>query len=361
MRLPAGEGRLEPLGEVGTDVEPAVAGAPAQPFDRSTDGEVDVQRGDVERHDPRRLIRVEDHVRAHLVRAPDDPFDVLDLRRLEEDVADRDEQGALVDRLHDLAVVLADNDFEVALRLVEVADGREVPALVDDPVPLRSGLEAGEDDGLGDRDVLVHHGRARRCADDAADLVSDRQRHLPPALAPGADSALAPRPCVLGEPLFHLRRHRRERVVDQVGRVLEDRELGAVVEQVAHHRSLPESGLRKRSSTANGREGRVPGTVPRTRPFAAVSLGERAALASMDAADSALAASRALPGTTSSAAASSSGESCSTTSIERPGTSCSSRSRRASAGASTSGCCSTTTSTSWSKRRNPSSRGACSG
>ena len=209
VRLPAGRGRLEPLGEVGADVEPAVAGAAAQPFDRSADGEVDVQRGDVERHDPRRLVRVEDHVRAHLVRAPDDPLDVLDLRRLEEDVADRDEQGALVDRLHDLAVVLADDDLEVALRLVEVAHGREVAALVDDPVPLRRGLEAGEDDGLGDRDVLVHHGRAGGCADDAADLVSDRQRHLPPALAPGADPTLAPRPRVLGEPLLRLRRHRR--------------------------------------------------------------------------------------------------------------------------------------------------------
>ena len=29
----------------------------------------------------------------------------------------------------------------------------------------------------------------------------------------------------------------RERVVDQVGRVLEDRELGAVVEELAHHRA----------------------------------------------------------------------------------------------------------------------------
>ncbi len=153
---------LEPLGEVGSDVEPAVAGAAAQPLDRTTDGEVDVQRGDVERHDPGRLVGVEDHVRAHLVRAPDDPVDVLDLRGLEEDVADRDEQRALVDRVHDLAVVLADDDLEVALRLVEVADGREVAALVDDPVPLRRGLEAGEDDGLGDRDVLVHHRRARR-------------------------------------------------------------------------------------------------------------------------------------------------------------------------------------------------------
>ena len=268
MRLPAGVGGLEPLGEVGPDVEPAVAGAAAEPLDRPADGEVDVQRGDVERHDPRRLVGVQDHVRADLVRAPDDPLDVLDLRRLEEDVADRDEQRALVDRLHDLAVVLADDDLEVALRLVEVAHGREVAALVDDPVPLRRGLEAGEDDRLGDRDVLVHHRRAGGRADDAADLVADRQRHLPPALAPGADPTLAPRARVLGEPLLRLRRHRAERVVDQVGRVLEDRELGAVVEQLAHQPQSARKRLAQAVTTTNGREGHVPGTVPRTRPVA---------------------------------------------------------------------------------------------
>jgi hypothetical protein len=36
----------------------------------------------------------------------------------------------------------------------------------------------------------VHHGRAGRRADDAADLVADGERHLPPALGPRADAAL---------------------------------------------------------------------------------------------------------------------------------------------------------------------------
>ncbi len=46
--------------------------------------------------------------------------------------------------------------------------------------------------------------------------------------------ALLPHARVLGEALLGLRRHRGERVVDQVRRVLEDRELGAVVEKLAH-------------------------------------------------------------------------------------------------------------------------------
>ena len=101
VRLPARVGRREPLGEVGPDVEPAVPRAAAEPLDRAADGEVDAERRDVEGHDPGGLVAVEDHVRADLVRAADDRLDVLDLARLEEDVADRDEQRPLVDRVDD--------------------------------------------------------------------------------------------------------------------------------------------------------------------------------------------------------------------------------------------------------------------
>ena len=52
---------------------------------------------------PGRLVAVEDHVRADLVRAPHDRLDVLDLAGLEEHMADRDEQRPLVDPLDDLA------------------------------------------------------------------------------------------------------------------------------------------------------------------------------------------------------------------------------------------------------------------
>src|SRR4030095_4552401 len=66
------------------------------------------------------------------------------------------------------------------------------------------------------------------------DLVADRQRHRPPALAPRADAPLRPRARVLAHALLDRRRHRAERMVDQVLRVLEDREALAVLEQVAH-------------------------------------------------------------------------------------------------------------------------------
>ena len=149
-------------------------------------------------------------------------------------MADRDEQGPLVDRVDDRAVVLAHDHLEVRLRLVEVAHRREVAALVDDAVPRRARLEAGADHSFGDRHVLVHHGRAGRRPDDPAYLVADPQWQLPPALSPGPDPALSPGASVLRQPLLRSRRHRAERVVDQVRGVLEDRELGAVVEQLAH-------------------------------------------------------------------------------------------------------------------------------
>ena len=76
-------------------------------------------------------------MRTGLLRPPDDRLDVLDLARLVENVTDRDEQRPLVDRIDDRLAVLADDDLEIRLRLVEVADGGEVAALVHDAIPPR--------------------------------------------------------------------------------------------------------------------------------------------------------------------------------------------------------------------------------
>ena len=174
-------------------------------------------------------------MRPDLVRAPDDRLDVLDLARLEEDVRDRNEERPLVDPLDDLPVVLAHDDLEVGLRLVQVADGREVAALVDHAVP--TGIErpeAGERDRLRDGDVLVHDGRPRRGADDASDLVAHRPRRRPPALRPRPDPALGPHARELVQALGRTARHRPERVAHEVRRGLEDRELVAVLPELAH-------------------------------------------------------------------------------------------------------------------------------
>src|SRR5262249_31973931 len=80
--------------------------------------------------------------------------------------------------------------LEARLCLIEVAHRREVLFLVHDAVPRAGRGEAGEHDLFGDGYVLVHHRAAGRGADDAADLVADRDRHLPPAFAPRADPAL---------------------------------------------------------------------------------------------------------------------------------------------------------------------------
>ena len=145
MRLPADERRLEHLREIRASIEPAVTRPAAKPLDAAADREVDVQRGDVERNDSGRLVRVEHDVRADLVRPADDRLDVLDLPRLEQDVRDRNEQRAFVDRVDDRPVVVDDDDVELRLRLVEVADARKVAFLVDDAVAARvDRTEAGQ-------------------------------------------------------------------------------------------------------------------------------------------------------------------------------------------------------------------------
>src|SRR5207249_1433954 len=134
MRLPACEGRLEALGQVGSDVEPTGARPAAEPLDTAADGEVDAERGNVERHGSGRLVGVEENMRTGGARTSRDRLDVLDLPRLVEDVADRDEQRALVDRVDDRVLVLADDDLGAVtgLRLLHVADARKQARLEDD-------------------------------------------------------------------------------------------------------------------------------------------------------------------------------------------------------------------------------------
>jgi hypothetical protein len=183
-------------------------------------------------------------VRTDLVRPLDDRLDVLDAPCLENDVADRDEQGPLVDRRDDRLLVPADDDLRPARRLglLEIADGWKVLLLVHDPSPLAAQVEAREDDGLGDRHVLVHHGRAGRRSDQAGDLVADGDRQLPPAFAPGPDAARVPRLRVPDQAVRGLGGHRPQRVADQVRRLREDREALAVVGQLHGASVEPRTG-----------------------------------------------------------------------------------------------------------------------
>ena len=235
MSLPPDERRLESIRNVWPHVEPARTGSPAQPLHAAADREVDAEPGQVERDDARRLVAVEHHARADFAGAANDRLDVLDLAVLEQDVADRDEQRPLVDGVGDGRVVRDSDDLEIRLCLVEVANGREVRLLVDDPVPLARTREAGEDDRLGDGHVLVHDDGARQRAEDPPELVADRDRHVPPPLGPGPDAALAPCARVFAEVVLRRRGHRGERVVDEVRAGVEDREAAAILGRVDDH------------------------------------------------------------------------------------------------------------------------------
>ena len=240
MRLPAGERRFQRIDQVRPHVQPAVARPAAEPLDGAADREVDSELADADRDDAGGLVAVEHDARAGLVRARDDRGGVLDLRRFVEHVGDRNEQRPLVDRFENLLGAFADDDLEIGLRLVQVANRGEVLGLVDDAVALRvDGAEAREDDRLGDGHVLVHHGRARLGADDPADLVADLERHRPPALGPGADASRPPDTGELGDAILGLGGHRAERVVDQIRRLGEDRKPIPVGGGEVHFLRLP--------------------------------------------------------------------------------------------------------------------------
>src|SRR5207237_5171968 len=160
----------------------------------------------------------------------DERLDFLVVAASEEDVTERNEERLLVDRCQHPGAVREDLDLRApaTLRLVEVPNRGKLALAVDDPVPWRLELEAREDDRLRDSDVLVHHRRPGCRADDPAELVSDGRRRLPPAFRPRAHATLAPLARVPTQPLLGAHGHRSERVVDQVGRVLEDRKAVAV-------------------------------------------------------------------------------------------------------------------------------------
>ncbi len=171
-------------------------------------------------------------MRADLVRAPDDRLDVLDLGLLEEDVADRDEQRPLVDPLDESPVVLAHDDLEIRLRLVQVANGREVRRARRRPGCAVASTwrkhESATASAIATFWCMTVDPGGR--ADDPPDLVSDPDQgvsHQPSAhermprsahmRAYSASRSAAPRGIAPSEWL------------DEVRRLLEDRELGPVL------------------------------------------------------------------------------------------------------------------------------------
>ena len=69
VRHPAGGGRFEARPKIAANIQVARAGPATEPFDGAAGGKVEIHRPDVERQNPRRLIQIADHHRAHLMRA----------------------------------------------------------------------------------------------------------------------------------------------------------------------------------------------------------------------------------------------------------------------------------------------------
>src|SRR5262245_65849228 len=113
-------------------------------------------------------------------------FDILNVCALEKNMRYRYEQRLFVNRVdHPLRV---NRDPVVAWNLDDAGAGgagvgfvnvhyrREVHRLVYDLVAFLRQVEAGDDDRLADRDVLVHRHRTRVGADDPRAFVADGDR-----------------------------------------------------------------------------------------------------------------------------------------------------------------------------------------
>jgi len=99
---PSGGGGGELLPEIAADVEVACAGASAKPLDAAADGEIHVERADVDGEGSGGLVEIgADHC-ARFVGALDDGGDVLHVGAAEGDLGDGDERGGVVDRGEDV-------------------------------------------------------------------------------------------------------------------------------------------------------------------------------------------------------------------------------------------------------------------
>ena len=219
MGDPPGEGRPDLRQHIGPRVEERVAGPAAQPFQAAADGEIGFEGGHVDGDDAGRLIRVEDDLRAHLVRARDDRGGVHDVRRPEQHVREGDDGGRAVDGVEHAVgahrqIGLGGDDPQLVtgglLRPVEIHHRGKIHLAADEHASRGSRIQARQRHQMRRRHVFVHADRPGRRADDARDLVADFERHLPPALFPGAHAARRPCLGVLGEILRRLPRHRAE-------------------------------------------------------------------------------------------------------------------------------------------------------
>src|SRR4029079_11288717 len=102
--------------------------------------------------------------------------------------------------------------------------------------------EAGADDPLRDRDVLVHRDRVPRYAEDRRQQVARLAPDFPPALVPGAHPAVRPLVGELLQVTGGPARHRAERMAHQVGAGFDDRKLTAPVLDVYSHTVTSERG-----------------------------------------------------------------------------------------------------------------------
>ena len=230
MRRPACHPRLKLGPQVAAYVQITCARPAEQPFHGAAGGEIETKLANIQWNSARRLVNVGDHFGAYLVGAARDRRKILNVGTAEADVRHRDECGLSVNRCQQLvqrhgnAVLGGYGNQARAGSLVNIEVRGEIHFLGNDLVSLVAPIEAGQHDRLADGYVLLHHHLAGSGANDLADEIADRDRHLPPAFFPGSYSSGIPFVGVLLQAIARAPGHRSERVADHIYRALENRE-----------------------------------------------------------------------------------------------------------------------------------------
>ena len=201
MGHPTGQARLERCAQIGAHIEKSPAGSAAQPFQHSTNEEIDLQLPDIHRDNTNGLICVQHDHGAHCMRFFNDRFRILEVCALEKNVGDRDKQGSFIDRIQELLridrdPILRRNERQLTpMRFrpvaIKIEHGGKVHFLTDNVLPPLSHsffLEARKDDSLHQRDVRMHRDLAASGTDQGGDRIPCADRHLPPFIRPGLDS-----------------------------------------------------------------------------------------------------------------------------------------------------------------------------
>src|SRR5579859_2532136 len=240
MGHPASELGLYCLEIIWTRIQKYAARPTAHPLQHAAHVEIHVQIGNVYRDDPRGMVSIQDHFCPNSMGLFDDRFHVQDVGTPKEYVRNGYQQRPFINRINDLLHIHTDTVLTLDHAHFDVRRQHPTQHVIDrwenaffdhDFVALTVEIETTEQNPFGQGNVLMHRYGIRRGPDDGCNLVAQPDIHIPPTLAPGADTARGPGIGVSAQTVVNGARHSTQRVTDEISCRLKDRKFAAPMKQ----------------------------------------------------------------------------------------------------------------------------------